>query len=886
MAAVAAHGHGANIDTRAARSMTDQADVPTKQLPAALFSESSGYSSQARELLQAYAASAGGQARQPSKPGPAALDERPMILVTTVDIGDGKTDKIQLRQGDSVEEAARAFCLKNGLQESIITPLARHIQDNLDQAMLERAQAGGTDLGAGTDSQSVGRSATSRPSDFASAAEYQSAANSPRQPYLYEPADQKRRPRSAGPPLRRGGSGPSVFDRLYDNAREIQSKQDEKRRIRDNEIEMTMQASRHSMTWVSQELMKGRGSGDYVNYGERLYVEGLLEREKKRAVAQARRAEAEEAELLGVTWRPQISKLAQSIKRGDSDPPPWLRLTQAKTNKTQERLEMIKRDREADDLKECTFRPAINSRSDRLMADRSEVLKEHKITAHEQLFQDAIRRRLRQEEYARWYPEDVTFHPAILGTVDRDKITSDVAVRSDAHIAERLYERRRKVDNKLAEARKQAEHPLDPVTGQPFYQPKIGRPPSYQRNHAELPIGEYLYGMRHEAEDKNEYISEMSRQQQHQEANMGYTTNHSQQLIARLKTKRFQQIFEYLDQDRDGALDLVALVAEDLELLETLDPEVRADVEMAARILARGHKLANSSSHPGSVPATPRTDGGLSTDQPLPASEGVLVDLEGFKGLMEEALKRGRGVPRSYLLPSPHPRSNEDHYTFAPEISARSKELAARRRPASQPVYEILHREASIIHERLQHRKEEIEQAQLKECTFRPAFVSEQLVEEGRAMKMTHQLTHHLPPTFYESSSRESTATRDSQVYEDLEREVRQALAATALAGAAHAKDAQHTYANAGAAHAPANTATTQAAPGVAEPKGKRASRDGAQAMQADPLQDLEAQLQSMGQGPPEIRRWGSNEDGELVAEMFPADATNLAALQGLAASN
>ncbi len=52
------------------------------------------------------------------------------------------------------------------------------------------------------------------------------------------------------------------------------------------------------------------------------------------------------------------------------------------------------------------------------------------------------------------------------------------------------------MDTKLAEARKQAEHPLDPVTGQPFYQPKIGRPPSYQRNHADLPIGEYLYGMR------------------------------------------------------------------------------------------------------------------------------------------------------------------------------------------------------------------------------------------------------------------------------------------------------------------------------------------------------------------------------------------------------
>ncbi len=53
--------------------------------------------------------------------------------------------------------------------------------------------------------------------------------------------------------------------------------------------------------------------------------------------AQARRAEAQEAELLGVTWHPQISKLARDLKRGESDPSPWLRLTQAKTNKTQVR---------------------------------------------------------------------------------------------------------------------------------------------------------------------------------------------------------------------------------------------------------------------------------------------------------------------------------------------------------------------------------------------------------------------------------------------------------------------------------------------------------------------------------------------------------------------
>lgn len=48
-------------------------------------------------------------------------------------------------------------------------------------------------------------------------------------------------------------------------------------------MSLNAQASGHRMTWVSQELTKGRTAGEYTNYGERLYVEGMLEHEKKKA---------------------------------------------------------------------------------------------------------------------------------------------------------------------------------------------------------------------------------------------------------------------------------------------------------------------------------------------------------------------------------------------------------------------------------------------------------------------------------------------------------------------------------------------------------------------------------------------------------------------------
>ena len=78
---------------------------------------------------------------------------------------------------------------------------------------------------------------------------------------------------------RRGG----CVHRLYGNALETQTKLAQAREARDAEVKLNAQASSHKMTWVSQELTKGRNTGEYSNYGERLYVEGMLDNEKKKA---------------------------------------------------------------------------------------------------------------------------------------------------------------------------------------------------------------------------------------------------------------------------------------------------------------------------------------------------------------------------------------------------------------------------------------------------------------------------------------------------------------------------------------------------------------------------------------------------------------------------
>lgn len=70
----------------------------------------------------------------------------------------------------------------------------------------------------------------------------------------------------------------------------------------------------------------------------------------------------------------------------------WQRLSVDKRSKTLEAIREMQSHREQAELNECSFKPKINATSAALMADRSETLQMLHMSAHEQLFQDALRR--------------------------------------------------------------------------------------------------------------------------------------------------------------------------------------------------------------------------------------------------------------------------------------------------------------------------------------------------------------------------------------------------------------------------------------------------------------------------------------------------------------
>ncbi|GLC61577.1 Glycosylphosphatidylinositol anchor attachment 1 protein [Pleodorina starrii] len=525
-----------------------------------------------------------------------------------------------------------------------------------------------------------------------------------------------------------------------------------------------------------------------------------------------------------------------AMDAGGEDFEKWQRLHMRGIRKsTQERLEHLRQQREAAEVAECTFRPRINRNSDILMMERSEALKQLNLTHYEQLFADAQRRQLKLEDLRNWYPEGVTFRPQVnkdpraleylrrswdklkyqqmqqqqqhhqqqqQHSVSRDTpggaaVTSTASTATQGagpaqvpSVVARLYAEAERKQAKLEAARQVANGPIDPVTQKPLFQPEIGRGPRGGVGHARSSrrgthIGEHLYRTAQDLAAKRAAAEEAERRAAQEAATRSRTTVVSQRIFTDLKLKRFRQIFEYLDEDGSGSLDLLAVLGRSPPLEEpeaepcrhpradNLDSEVLLDVEAAADVWARANglmltneeqRLASGAQAGGSPsaadsaadsPSKRRSQGpaGL-LGSPAPGSGGLLsrpcppMSIEMFMSCMEEALRLRRG-PRAYLVPSP-PAKQEPTHTFRPSINARSRALAAKARPDTASTFELLHRVAAKTAERLEMLRRKKEESALAGYTFQPQLNSNRNSLGGRtAGRSTASHTASLDPSAF-----------------------------------------------------------------------------------------------------------------------------------------
>ena len=79
----------------------------------------------------------------------------------TVDIGDGRSDTITVREEDSYFDLAKLFQEKHGLIADVIEPLAEHIKFNVEKVLKEKT----IDMIKNSQSNMYSRSPTTRKSE-------------------------------------------------------------------------------------------------------------------------------------------------------------------------------------------------------------------------------------------------------------------------------------------------------------------------------------------------------------------------------------------------------------------------------------------------------------------------------------------------------------------------------------------------------------------------------------------------------------------------------------------------------------------------------------------------------------------------------------------------
>lgn len=590
-------------------------------------------------------------------------------------------------------------------------------------------------------------------------------------------------------------------DRLYADYFRKQAILEEQRRIK--MLEQRLATQHVHILPVSRALAAHRTAGGYSSYCERLYAEGRMDAMRREAEAAQVKVEEDETELAELTFHPKISKMAQELKMNAARSSslgaatPWDRLhTQGVTLKKERRAEAIRRQQEEEELKECSFKPKVDRKSAKMVQEKRGAAAGNGLAMYERLYHEGRFNSERvKESAAAWLPEGTTFKPKInrssVKMVDLVAAAEgDVGGAMGRDVGERLYMRGKKYRARLEAAREAMKKPID-SDGHPFFHPRTTRPPrGIQR---EGPVGDILYTAARQSQSRAVAQVEEARRQAEQQASTVHITKVSTKLMDKLKKERFKAIFAYLKSaaapGERGPREINLLgILQDEKFMDTIDPEVRTDLEHAGRLLTKTLvQRAQQAEVPsdvsiGTAPVQMNnfvSDGsdwvlGVAVEsmgdphqvmmvqsaqsmagsvnssvdrEPLSARESVWaasvygeITESGFEALMFEVLHRTRGIARQYLQPLPAPRKKWDDPTFKPALGKRSLKMATKNlRPEGVPGHELLYRTAQETAEKIEARRKAREEATLRECSFRPALVSAPLVSKGKALQMALQ---------------------------------------------------------------------------------------------------------------------------------------------------
>lgn len=298
------------------------------------------------------------------------------------------------------------------------------------------------------------------------------------------------------------------------------------------------------------------------NYGEWLYFRGMQAKETQVRQAQAKVQAERKSQAREMPFKPTIDRhsslLAPRIQTKTVD------LLMQKEAKKKEKIEYLKAQIETDRLKECSFTPKLDPRSQHLSLTHSSQQPRYM-----DLFHEAVKRKERQVERS---TESIKTECPFKPTTNGPKSEAD-----QASFLERIVNSKRKFEDEMEKIRQGMVTDTDEVTGQRLFQPQIPQDQRFSRTLEAGSVHEHLYLLR---DQKRQTVEKMAQElDEHFKAAQNTTkiSENSAKLLELSHKRACERLFALLDSDQDGYIsasqcDIGAL---DEKIVEILSPILR-----------------------------------------------------------------------------------------------------------------------------------------------------------------------------------------------------------------------------------------------------------------------------------------------------------------------
>ena len=430
----------------------------------------------------------------------------PDVLVMTVEIGDGRQDTLYVKEEDSPEALAYEFSQKHGLDPVATSLLVDLISQNKEAAKRRIPK------------QTKASERSTAPIEVDS----------------FKPKVKARDSAAKG----------SVYDRLY-------------QRKKKPAVEKPRSASVSS---------RQSGNGSF-NYGEWLYIRGMQSKESLKRASETKKQVEKETVERDLTFHPTINRKSSLLSPRYTTRTEDLLLRKEAEKK--EKLEMRKLQMEEEKLKECSFTPRINQRSQMLDTSRSSASAKPRF---EDLYQEASKRKERQlERFEGAVKSEFTFKPEVHSSKSTDP--------DPESFLNRIVNSKKKFEEEMEKLRQELVTDVDPVTGQKLFEPVIAKDTRFERSLEAGSIHEHLYSQKdHKKQITDRLAQELDENIKAAQRSTKVTQN-SERLLENFRKKAFEHLFNLLDSDQDGLVscekvDIAAIEEKTASILQPVLEEI------------------------------------------------------------------------------------------------------------------------------------------------------------------------------------------------------------------------------------------------------------------------------------------------------------------------